>query len=86
MFVTVLYNEKWINNLVDFTNVITLEVSDYCPICASERAVIKKKTVVVNGNLYVIDKWNNPCGHNPNNLEIFIEAQELKKLKNIFLS
>ena len=55
--------------------IITLKISPFCPICGEKRGKPEQKSFCEDGEWYVCDTWNNPCGHVDLYKDVIQEAQ-----------
>lgn len=42
---------------------MTIEISDFCPVCGGKRGTPKKGLSYDGSRRLVVDMWENPCGH-----------------------
>lgn len=46
-----------------YSQVVTVEIADACPVCGSPRGRPRPYRGSGNGEPYEVDVWDNPCGH-----------------------
>lgn len=63
MIVTVMYRNNWFggNGWIYYPKTIT--ISDNCPICGGPRGKPEPYRFCEDGEWFVVDKWENACGH-----------------------
>lgn len=57
-------------------------ISENCPICGAKRGVPYQGRVIEDGEIHLVDNWNNPCGHKDSYEDCFLEHKRLQKSLN----
>ena len=58
---------------------MTIEIADVCPICREKRGTPYPHRFCEDGEWYVVDKWENPCGHLDKYKDCYYEYKKLNK-------
>lgn len=61
---------------------LTINIADYCPVCRCKRGEPYQYRFCEDGEWFVVDKWNNSCGHIDKYEDVYEEAKLLEICKN----
>ena len=61
---------------------MTIEIADACPVCGGKRGEPYPYRFCEDGEWYVVDRWDNPCGHIDAYGDCFKEYRKSKISKN----
>ncbi len=85
MKVTIMYRNNWkcIGGDGWAYYPMTIEISNQCPICGKPRGKPYPYRFREDGQWFVIDKWDNPCGHIDCYSTVFLESKKCEELAKI---
>jgi len=63
MPVTIMYRNNWFEGDGWTYYPVTVEISAFCPVCGEKRGKPVVNRYCEDGEYYVLDNWENPCGH-----------------------
>lgn len=58
---------------------IEVTISDLCPQCAGKRGEAQLYSFFEDGEHFIVDRWDNPCGHIDKYSDVYHESKSLKK-------
>lgn len=74
MKITVMYRNSWFGGDGWTYYPKNIRISDNCPKCGKPRGKTKPYRFCEDGEWFIVDKWENPCGHIDNYKDCLIEA------------
>lgn len=79
MTVRIMYRNNWFGGDGWTYYPVTVEISDYCPVCGAVSGKPQRNNYCEDGEWYSVDNWENPCGHIDRYRLVYLEAQRIKK-------
>lgn len=74
MKVTVMYRNNYFGGDGWTYYTKTIEISNLCPICGEKRGIPYQFRFHEDGEWFVVNKWDNPCGHIDSYKNCLLEA------------
>lgn len=78
MQVTVMYRNNWFGGDGWTYFPKKIEIADTCPVCGGKRGKPYSYRLKECGEWFVVDRWDNPCGHVDMHKDCLVEAEKLK--------
>lgn len=69
-------SEQWGMPGAAFPVLRTITIADTCPRCGGPRGVPTKRPFVDDGESYVVDCWENSCGHVDYFTDVIVEGAQ----------
>ena len=78
MKVRIMYHDSWVGG--DEVNYypVEVEILNNCPECGGPRGKIVSQEHREFGQSYILDNWENPCGHIDTYIDAYSEAKRLE--------
>ena len=54
----------------------TVEIADTCPVCGGSRGKRYEHRFCEDGEYYIVDRWDNPCGHSDMYEDVIKEVEK----------
>ena len=80
MKVTVMFRNNWFGGDGWVYYPKTIEISNNCAICGKPRGKSKPYRFCEDGQWFIVDKWENSCGHTDYYKNCLIEAKKLLEI------
>jgi hypothetical protein len=58
---------------------MTVNIARNCPVCGKPRGKPSPYRFCEDGEWFIVDKWDNPCGHIEKYKNCYFEFQEIKE-------
>lgn len=80
MQVTIFYRNSFIGGDGWTYYPLRLEIGDRCPKCGGPRGKVHHALVIEGGEFFLVDGWENPCGHVDLYKDCFFESISSSKV------